>query len=459
MMKKTNTASVLFRTAALHSERLRIQGILAALLFFITFTYVRTALHEASLKPLFWKTLLLLLGAVIYEVVLLVLIWWANRQQRTLPGWLTFLTIIIETSIPTLGLFIMVTQSGLDPYSVLLAPIVSIYFLFLILSTLRLQQFLCILAGLTASAGYFAVMCFVYLRWPDLLSEDKRLALSAHITYGVLILLGGLLAALVARKIRTEISGGILQIEKSQRVEADLEVARSIQTGLLPQSKPQLKEYDVAGHTWPADQTGGDYFDWFPLPDGRWAFAIADVMGHGIGPALVTANCHAYVRAIFGTNGDLSDWISRINHFLDNDLEVGRFVTFLAAVLDHNKNSVAILSAGHGPTLRYQSSTASIEELPTQGPPLGILADSKYDSPITFSLNQGDFLVLLTDGFMEWANPQTEEFGITRLKNFLSEHSNLTSTQIINRLRDEVISFASGTSQKDDLTAVIIKRL
>ena len=459
MTKKINAVSVLFRTAALHSERLRILGLLAALLFLVAFTFVRTALSEASFQPLFWKTLPMLLGAIFGEVILLLLVRRAHKRKHTLPAWLTILTVVLETSFPTLGLFIMTSQPELNPYSVLSAPIVSIYFLFLILSALRLQQFLCILAGITASVGYFVVMAFVYLRWPNLQREDLTLSVSAHVTYGVLILLGGLLAALVARKIRTEISEGILQLEKRQRFEADLEVARSIQMGLLPQSKPELAGYDIAGQTWPADQTGGDYYDWLPLPDGRWAFTIADVSGHGIGPALVTANCHAYVHAVFGSHGDLSSWVNRINHFLENDLEVERFVTFLAAVLEHENNSVSILSAGHGPTLLYRSSTGSVEELSTQGPPLGVMADCTYDSPIVVSLNPGDFLLLITDGFMEWANPQAEQFGISRLKKALSQYSNLTSAQIINRLRDEVLNFAGGSSQKDDLTAVVIKRI
>jgi serine phosphatase RsbU (regulator of sigma subunit) len=459
MVKKNNTVSLLFQTAALQSERLRILGLLAALLFLMAFTFVRAVLSEASLQSLFWKTLPLLSGAIIYEVILLFLVLRARKRQHTLPGWLTILTVVLETSFPTLGLLIMTTQPELHPYSILSAPIVSIYFLFRILSALRLQQSLCILAGITASLGYFSVIIFVYLHWPNLQHEDLTLSLKAHVTYGVLILLGGLLAALVARKIRTEVSESVLQLEKSQRLEADLEVARSIQLGLLPQSKPQLAEYDISGHSWPADQTGGDYYDWLPLPDGRWAFTIADVSGHGIGPALVTANCHAYVHAVFGRDGDLLSWINRINHFLEDDLDSGRFVTFLAAVLEQDNNSVSILSAGHGPTLLYRSSTGSVEELSTQGPPLGVLADYTYDPPVMISLDPGDFLVLITDGFMEWANSQNEQFDVSRMKTSLQQHSSLTSTQIIDCLRGDVLAFASGTNQKDDLTAVVIKKV
>lgn len=457
--KNSNTVSNLFRTAALHSERLRILGLLAALLVIMVFNALRAMLGAASVVSTFWKTMPLLLGAILYEVILLLFVRHLHKRQNTPPDWLIYLTVIVETSIPTVGLFLLVSQPKLNPYSILSAPIVSIYFLFLILSALRLRQFLCVLAGLTASIGYLGVLIYVYLRWPDLPHEDQTLSLSSHISYGVIILLGGLLAAVVAQKVRREITEGILQLEQRQRLEADLEVARSIQLGLLPKSNPDISAYDIAGQTWPADQTGGDYYDWLSLPDGRWVFTIADVTGHGIGPALVTANCHAYVHAVFGNSGDLSSWIHRINHFLEDDLDSGRFVTFLAAVLEPERHSLSILSAGHGPTLLYQAASASVEELPTQGPPLGLVTDCTYDSPFTVTLNPGDFLVLITDGFMEWANPQKEQFGLERLNKALIKHGCLSSQQLINRLRDEVITFSAGTPQKDDLTAVIIKRL
>jgi hypothetical protein len=456
-MNSKQNVSLLFRTAALHSEKIRILGLIAALVFLAAFTSVRAVLSE-SLHGLFAKTLPLLLGAVGYEVILWFLAKRAERQKKYLPGWLVVLTIILETSFPTLALFIMTTEPELNPFSVLSAPVVSVYFLLLIISALRLNPGLCIVSGIVACGGYGAVTAYVYSHWQPPPHQNMISGVSAQVTYGVLLLLGGVMASVVARKIRTEVSQGILQIEKRQRLEADLEVARSIQIGLLPKEKPQLPQFDVAGQSWPADQTGGDYYDWLPLPDGRWVVTIADVTGHGIGPALLTANCHAYVHALFGTSGDLHSWISRINGFLADDLEMGRFITFLAVVLNPSDASFSVLSAGHGPTLLYRSSSGLVEELPTQGPPLGIVADYQYMTPIELKLETGDFLVLLTDGFTEWADPLMEQFGVDRAKSALQKQSTLSSAQIIEALRADVLSFAGGTSQKDDLTAVVIKR-
>jgi phosphoserine phosphatase RsbU/P len=102
---------------------------------------------------------------------------------------------------------------------------------------------------------------------------------------------------------------------------------------------------------------------------------------------------------------------------------------------------------------------ATVEELPTQGPPLGIISDYQYEAPISLHLDPGDFLVLLTDGFTEWADPQAEQFGVDRAKIALQQHNSLPSVKIIDRLRADVLTFATGTSQKDDLTAVVIKSI
>ena len=82
-----------------------------------------------------------------------------------------------------------------------------------------------------------------------------------------------------------------------EKVEGDLEMARGIQRGLLPESAPSVDGYEIAGWNQPADQTGGDYYDLLRFPTGQLLVAIADVTGHGIGPALITAVFRAYLRA------------------------------------------------------------------------------------------------------------------------------------------------------------------
>lgn len=98
---------------------------------------------------------------------------------------------------------------------------------------------------------------------------------------------------------------------------------------------------------------GGDYYDWQPLPDGKILLALADVTGHGIGPALLAAVCRAYARTNFAADNGLLSAMTRINASLSADLREGRFVTFVAAICTPGKSGVELLSAGHGPLFLY----------------------------------------------------------------------------------------------------------
>jgi serine phosphatase RsbU (regulator of sigma subunit) len=138
------------------------------------------------------------------------------------------------------------------------------------------------------------------------------------------------------------------------RMEHDLSIARDIQAGLLPRNPPEIDGFDIAGMNRPADQTGGDYYDWQELPDGRLAVVLADVSGHGIGPALVMAVCRAYARSTAPTSPDPAGLVTRLNQLIHGDLPGDRFITFVVAVLDPN-GTVQLVSAGHGPTLLYRA--------------------------------------------------------------------------------------------------------
>jgi serine phosphatase RsbU (regulator of sigma subunit) len=243
-----------------------------------------------------------------------------------------------------------------------------------------------------------------------------------------------------------------------ERVNRDLDIARSIQQGLLPGKPPGLDQFDFAGWNQPADQTGGDYFDWQALPDGRYAISLADATGHGIGPALVSASCRAYARASFLSNGKQDGVLDQLNRLLVEDLSENRFVTFVVAFLNPANAHVRILSAGHGPILWYKHANNQIKNLEAQGIPLGMIPGVKYGKATEVHLATGDMLALVTDGFYEWENPEGEQFGLARLESVIRESRDCSSEEVIERLRSAVLKFCRGTKQNDDLTAVILKR-
>jgi serine phosphatase RsbU (regulator of sigma subunit) len=219
-----------------------------------------------------------------------------------------------------------------------------------------------------------------------------------------------------------------------------------------------MDDFELVGWNKPADQTGGDYFDWQTLPDGRIAISLADATGHGIGPALVSSSCRAYSRAGLVAGAEKNGFLDRLNRLLENDLSANQFVTFVVVFLDPVTSIVKVQSAGHGPILWYRHASEQIESLAAQGIPLGLIAGVSYEQGTEGQLEPGDILVLITDGFYEWENPEGEEFGLARLETVIKESRNLSADQIIEALRSAVMSFCRGTRQMDDLTAVVLKR-
>src|SRR5215212_773247 len=212
------------------------------------------------------------------------------------------------------------------------------------------------------------------------------------------------------------------------------------------------------GENQPADQTGGDYFDWQVLPDGQLAISIGDATGHGIGPALVSALCRAYARASFLVDQKHDRVLEQLNGLLSHDLADDRFVTFAVVFLNPENGDVKVLSAGHGPILWYRRRKNQLEDLEAQGIPLGMIAGMPYEDSKVKSLKAGDMIVLVTDGFYEWENPESEEFGLTRLKETIHDARDCSAEEVISRLFKAVKDFSKGTKQKDDLTIVVLKR-
>lgn len=242
------------------------------------------------------------------------------------------------------------------------------------------------------------------------------------------------------------------------RIERDLSIARDIQRDLLPTEVPQLPGFELAAWSQPADETGGDYYDWQVMPNGRVAISLADATGHGIGPALVTAVCRAYARASFPSESDVGVALDRINDLLVEDLTDGRFVTFVVALLDVTAHRLQLLSAGHAPLFLYRAAEHRVHEFDAHNIPFGIAAQAGYGPPSAIQLEVGDMLILITDGFFEWANPQAEMFGTERLAEQILAAQDQSPADMIQTLYKAVKEFSGGTKQMDDVTAVILKR-
>ncbi|HMK28285.1 MAG TPA: PP2C family protein-serine/threonine phosphatase [Terriglobales bacterium] len=460
--KELRADSQAFRQALLQSERLRIRIVLAAIAAAFAARSLRTAIFFTRENLQLWLiTCLFIAIFAVYELLMLRAVSRSIQGGRELPRAAWIANIVIETCIPALALVLITSASIEAAYRPLANPAVLLYFLFIILSTLRLDPTACRISGIVAAVSY--LLAAGYLGWAPSLGGDASM-LSPQRTvpaFALSLVIGGFVAGAVAAEIRKQVEAALREAEMKrqlERLERDLEIARSIQQSLLPTSTPQVEGFEIAGWNQPADQTGGDYYDWQILPDGKLLAIIADVTGHGIGPALLAAVCRAYARAIFTPESGLKEAMERINAALSKDIGPGRFVTFVAVICTPGSPRVELLSAGHGPLFTYWLRDDRFDEMSAQGLPLGMMPDFFSEPPKVLEFDSGDLLVLATDGFFEWADANDEQFGVKRLEDTVRASREKPPAEIISALHKAVIDFSGGTKQSDDLTAVVIKK-
>jgi serine phosphatase RsbU (regulator of sigma subunit) len=407
----------------------------------------------------FFPTMAVLLAWLAYQAIVYARLRGAARTATIIPRWRWVAGAGVDLAVPVSLLAIVQWRSALGPIAALSVPGLLVLPLVILLSVLRLRPAFTLWTGLGAAAAHWA------LSTRALIVADAPAAEHPVVySYGVMLALTGLGGAVVARSVRrhvVEASNEAAAREQTrlrlEGIERDLAVARDIQSGLLPAESPNFAGFDIAGMNRPADQTGGDYYDWQTLPDGRLAVVLADVTGHGIGPALVMAVCRAYARASAPSAPEPGALLRRLNELLVADLRGGRFITFALALLDPS-GRVDLLSAGHGPTLLYHADTGEVEQFGGDGPPLGIALEERYEPTRTFTMRRGDLLVLLTDGFIEWARDGREQFGAARMADELKRRADRPAAEILRDLDGAVREFAAGAPQLDDTTAVVIKR-
>ena len=448
------------RLAELRSECTRIKallGVFASLLGLVVIRGIMSLMHGQHGQA--WPFAVLLAAITAYEVIWLRVVRRAISTGRELAGATWVANITIESLLPTAALFLQVHSPFFGPGWALTSPEVLLYLLFIILSTLHLDPALSRLAGILSAGEYAAVSLYIFLLFPEVAARGKLLAYSTSVSCVVFLLIGGFAAGAVASQIRLHVLAALDEAERRTKIEHDLDIARSIQQGLFPKTPPQIEGFDIAGWNRPADETGGDYFDWQQLRDGRVAVTIADVTGHGIGPAIGMTGCRAYARAGFHTESDLRSLLNRLNQLLYEDLPAEKFVTLAAGLLNPSEANLELISAGHGPLIFYSAATDRFLAIEAQGPPLGLLPEFGYCGPRTLKFASGDILLMVTDGFVEWANADDEDFGQNRLEEVIRACRRLPATKIITELYAAVVRFVGSMPQPDDLTALVVKRL
>ena len=250
----------------------------------------------------------------------------------------------------------------------------------------------------------------------------------------------------------------ICEIRGQQATQASLNVAREIQRGFMPRELPAIPGYEVGTWWYPNEAVGGDYCDVLNLRDGRTGLVIADVSGHGLGPALLMASVRAAIRALTLGHASPEVLLNLLGHALGDDLQDGRFITMVLAALDTTAHRVEYANAGHAPALHYRHATDEFEPLEATGLPLGVLERPEYPQGSPLEMAEGDLLVLCTDGIVEATDAEKQPFGVARLQELVRSLKDEPVPQLVERIGAEVTEHYVGDSPPDDLIILALRR-
>lgn len=246
------------------------------------------------------------------------------------------------------------------------------------------------------------------------------------------------------------------ELEK-KRLEDELNLARTIQKGLLPQELPIIDGFDITGMSVSSKQIGGDYYDVIPLGNNEWMLVIADVSGKGTPAALLMANTQAALRALAPLELSLPSMVSRINDLLFANTSADKFVTFFCGKLNTSKQTFTFCNAGHNPPL-VRRADGSVERLMEGGLILGIMETIVPYEERTISFACGDVLLCYTDGVSEALNEQHEEYTEERLEVALNSSAQEgTALEIVEAITRDVQSHAGIAPQSDDITMLVLR--
>jgi serine phosphatase RsbU (regulator of sigma subunit) len=242
-----------------------------------------------------------------------------------------------------------------------------------------------------------------------------------------------------------------------QRLEKELEIARTIQMNLLPRSYPEVDGLCISAMSMPARKVGGDYYDFVPLEDGRVAIIIADVSGKGVPAAILTATIRASIRVESHQPGlpPVKNIVSAINRWTCRDATNNMFVTMVYAIYDPRKKTLEYTNAGHCFPLLFRPNKEYIS-LETGGCFLGMMEEAEYQTA-TVQLQPGDTLVMYTDGVTDAHNENGELLGIEKAISAIKANLHLPPEELRDAIYDTTLDFRGESEQFDDLTIIVVR--
>ena len=249
---------------------------------------------------------------------------------------------------------------------------------------------------------------------------------------------------------------------EKQLLDRDLKIAQDIQRLFLPSTAPIMPGYQISGINIPARSLSGDYFDYLSIDEQHIGIVIADVSGKGIPAALMMAMCRSALRSQAPGHHSPSQVLRQVNRQLYPDIKEDMFISMAYVTIDQESNKALLARAGHDAPLFYRAADGSIKSLKPKGMVVGIDSGEVFDrfcNDFSFELEQGDCLLLYTDGVTEALNADGLEFGVERLIQSFKENASDSSSDLIKRLTDALRTFVAHQPQHDDITLIAIRKL
>lgn len=248
---------------------------------------------------------------------------------------------------------------------------------------------------------------------------------------------------------------------KSRMDQQELQNASHIQEILQPERDPVVPGFSVAGKNIPARILSGDYYDYLPLPDGRFGAVIADVSGKGLGAALITVMCRSLMRALAGAFSSPSATLAAVNRQIAPDIREDMFITMSYVIVEKDGSRLTLSRAGHNAALLWRKATGKVELLHPPGLGVGIDKGSVFErvtKDLSFEMAVGDCLLFYTDGVNEAMDPDGIEFGEERVQEELAKHAPHGPRAVIGGIIADLEHFAHGKRTHDDITLIAMQK-
>lgn len=249
-------------------------------------------------------------------------------------------------------------------------------------------------------------------------------------------------------------------LEEKRRMDQDLDLAKRIQSSLLPKELPQINGLSVHAFNLAAQEVGGDYYDVIQIDKRHVGFAVADVSGKGIGGALMMSICRSVLRAHASKKTDPAEVLREVNQTMLGDMYEDMFVTMIYMIYDMDTRELKMARAGHDPALILEPQSEEVHHYESGGMAVGLVDTELFDDIIetrTVTLKPGTVVLIYTDGITEAMDSNKEEWGVEPLSRALLAGRGRTPSQISDVVRQRVLRFVGEMPQYDDMTLMVLK--